>query len=202
MLVMLWGRKSRLEKGASTAFASHLTSHHWQLRLQQLLPNHFHGSNPPVVGTNAACSAGMEDCRPAPSVLETGADVEEASQPENRVTPTTASQPGVSPLSCKSITQSDEADTLVLSLPFPDQPAPTYSSAQVRSVADGCQICLSPFASGQSLSWSPHPACCHVFHRSCIQAWLLTVSMDCSGHGGEATCPCCRLPFLGFDCYG
>lgn len=75
-----------------------------------------------------------------------------------------------------------------------------------RHESGTCAICLSAFQPGEKLSWSSNPACPHLFHRSCIQDWLLAVGRkQCRQRRGKVQsssvafpmlCPCCRRPFV------
>ena len=49
-----------------------------------------------------------------------------------------------------------------------------------------CAICLADYEDGDEICWSHNDKCPHMFHRSCIQEWLLT----------HEECPCCRQDFL------
>jgi Ring finger domain len=51
-----------------------------------------------------------------------------------------------------------------------------------------CPICLCAYEENDEISWSHNNACRHLFHRHCIEKWLLN-------HEG---CPCCRGLFLFF----
>ena len=62
---------------------------------------------------------------------------------------------------------------------------------QRRIVDESCAICLADYAVGDALSWSSNPQCHHVFHRECIQNWLLR---KCAYP--TKSCPCCRQPFV------
>lgn len=51
-----------------------------------------------------------------------------------------------------------------------------------------CPICLEPFKYDESVSWSRHLIKCkHVYHTTCISAWLA---------GGQGDCPCCRRNYF------
>lgn len=49
-----------------------------------------------------------------------------------------------------------------------------------------CPICLNAYEPGDQLCWSKHAECDHVFHRSCIEPWLMKHNQ----------CPCCRCNYL------
>ncbi|KAA8528320.1 hypothetical protein F0562_035675 [Nyssa sinensis] len=62
---------------------------------------------------------------------------------------------------------------------------PTFIYSQVKGLKIGkgaleCAVCLNEFDDDESLRLLPK--CCHVFHPSCIDAWLLS----------HITCPVCR----------
>lgn len=52
-----------------------------------------------------------------------------------------------------------------------------------------CPICLVEYEHGETVQSSLAGKCNHVFHGHCIVGWL-------SGAAKEATCPCCRQPFI------
>lgn len=54
--------------------------------------------------------------------------------------------------------------------------------------AHHCSICLESFKYDDSVSWSRHLILCkHVYHTSCISAWLMGMNDDC---------PCCRRNYF------
>lgn len=61
----------------------------------------------------------------------------------------------------------------------------SLESEQVPS----CWICFEAFQVGEMVSWSSTSDCDHVFHPSCIEAWLLR----------HVDCPCCRRRYLLVD---
>jgi Ring finger domain len=52
-----------------------------------------------------------------------------------------------------------------------------------------CPVCMECFKQGDLVSWSSSEECHHVFHHSCIKAWL--IHHEC--------CPYCRLTMLSVD---
>ncbi|KAL7527163.1 hypothetical protein ACHAWF_002063 [Thalassiosira exigua] len=56
--------------------------------------------------------------------------------------------------------------------------------------AETCAICLEGYRAGDDVSYSRHRRCRHVFHASCIVAWL--------NDEGRDDCPYCRGPYLRF----
>ena len=42
----------------------------------------------------------------------------------------------------------------------------------MRKVPNGCTVCLSPFESGEMISWSSNDDCNHAFHHECILDWF------------------------------
>eukprot|EP00565_Helicotheca_tamesis_P008685 CAMPEP_0185732176 /NCGR_PEP_ID=MMETSP1171-20130828/15264_1 /TAXON_ID=374046 /ORGANISM="Helicotheca tamensis, Strain CCMP826" /LENGTH=142 /DNA_ID=CAMNT_0028401601 /DNA_START=429 /DNA_END=857 /DNA_ORIENTATION=- len=55
--------------------------------------------------------------------------------------------------------------------------------------AYSCMICLEPFLVGEDVSWSETMCCRHVFHKKCIEQWLMK----------HDDCPCCRALYLDTD---
>lgn len=51
-----------------------------------------------------------------------------------------------------------------------------------------CTICLDDLLSGEDLSWSKSSKCQHVFHSSCLTAWLMDAAHN--------DCPVCRTVLL------
>lgn len=51
-----------------------------------------------------------------------------------------------------------------------------------------CTICFNPYEAGDEICWSNNPQCNHMFHKDCIEEWLLR----------HDECPCCRLNYLVF----
>jgi Ring finger domain len=51
-----------------------------------------------------------------------------------------------------------------------------------------CPICLCAFEENDEIAWSHNRTCRHLFHRQCIEKWLLN----------HEECPCCRSLFLFF----
>jgi hypothetical protein len=52
--------------------------------------------------------------------------------------------------------------------------------------APECAICLSPFVNGEVVCESNNPLCPHVYHRDCLEPWLLR----------HEHCPVCREVYL------
>lgn len=52
-----------------------------------------------------------------------------------------------------------------------------------------CSICLEPYRINDDVSWSKSLICRHVFHRHCIEQWLMK----------HKECPYCRCRYLGDD---
>lgn len=61
------------------------------------------------------------------------------------------------------------------------QPAQNCDDPFGPAVAEECAVCLAEFRAGDSLRRLPN--CVHVFHRSCIDLWLLQ----------NASCPLCKV---------
>ena len=53
---------------------------------------------------------------------------------------------------------------------------------------DKCAICLEDYEANDSVAYSKHQTCEHVFHTDCISAWLR--------EDGRNECPCCRGPYF------
>jgi Ring finger domain len=51
-----------------------------------------------------------------------------------------------------------------------------------------CPICLCAYEENDEIAWSHNNTCRHLFHRQCIEKWLLK----------NERCPCCRSLFLFF----
>jgi hypothetical protein len=49
-----------------------------------------------------------------------------------------------------------------------------------------CAICLEDYRAGEEVCWSRSPKCKHVYHRACVEQWLLY----------DDKCPCCRNSYL------
>ncbi|KAL3943239.1 MAG: hypothetical protein SGBAC_002684 [Bacillariaceae sp.] len=49
-----------------------------------------------------------------------------------------------------------------------------------------CTICFNAYEAGDEICWSNHPQCNHMFHKDCIEEWLLR----------HDECPCCRLNYM------
>jgi len=66
------------------------------------------------------------------------------------------------------------------------------SEAKLRTVAGMCTVCLEQYRVGESVVYSPNPACQHAFHANCILEWLKTRKSSCA----DQLCPCCRQCFV------
>lgn len=49
-----------------------------------------------------------------------------------------------------------------------------------------CTICFSHYQEGDAICWSNNPDCSHMFHKDCIEEWLMRAD----------ECPCCRLDYM------
>jgi len=49
-----------------------------------------------------------------------------------------------------------------------------------------CTICFNVYEAGDEICWSNNPQCNHMFHKDCIEEWLLR----------HDECPCCRLNYM------
>ena len=58
-----------------------------------------------------------------------------------------------------------------------------------RHVSESCAICINSYRVGDIVAWSSNPLCMHVFHRACIETWLLK-------ERAHLQCPCCRQRFV------
>ena len=82
--------------------------------------------------------------------------------------------------------EKDEADHT------PDVVATTAATGFRKELSSGCSICLEPFVAGDTIMHSIDvKECRHVFHESCIVAWLV--------RQGSSSCPCCRQEFVGLE---
>jgi hypothetical protein len=82
---------------------------------------------------------------------------------------------------------------LELNIDDPIECIPTKVEAlkKMRTVPGFCTICLCGFHSGSEIVWSSNAECEHVFHRECMEQWLMKL------RGGEGPiCPCCRRDFI------
>lgn len=52
-----------------------------------------------------------------------------------------------------------------------------------REESELCAICRADYAVNEELCWSQDPLCAHVFHKSCMQQWIME---------GHDFCPFCR----------
>merc|ERR1712003_86015 len=50
-----------------------------------------------------------------------------------------------------------------------------------------CSICMETYETGETVFWSKHKNCKHLFHEKCIKQWLLE----------HDDCPICRNNLLG-----
>lgn len=71
---------------------------------------------------------------------------------------------------------------VVLQQPCP-RDAGSLPKEEEDGEADDCAVCLAEYAAGDEVRVLP--ACCHGFHRDCVDRWLLTRA---------PTCPVCRAP--------
>jgi len=56
-----------------------------------------------------------------------------------------------------------------------------------RSAPSECTICLVSYQPGDSVAWSRHSICHHVYHLDCLKEWLTN----------RDECPMCRVNFFG-----
>jgi Ring finger domain len=64
------------------------------------------------------------------------------------------------------------------------------STTQIlRQVPIECSICLCEYTVGSDVVWSSNPQCEHVFHKDCIEQWLMKQREG-------PLCPCCRRDFV------
>jgi hypothetical protein len=61
----------------------------------------------------------------------------------------------------------------------------------IRVVPGFCTICLSGFYPDHEIVWSSNSECDHVFHRECMEQWLMKLPGI-----EEPICPCCRRDFV------
>ena len=73
---------------------------------------------------------------------------------------------------------------------------PSYSVPSSAVALGECTICLSSFAPGEQLRALP---CMHVFHRDCMDMWLLrgheagVVATSASPLAHSPVCPLCKV---------
>jgi hypothetical protein len=82
---------------------------------------------------------------------------------------------------------------LELNIDDPIECIPTKVEARrkMRTVPGFCTICLCGFHPGSEIVWSSNAECEHVFHRECMEQWLMKL------RGSEGPiCPCCRRDFV------
>jgi Ring finger domain len=70
----------------------------------------------------------------------------------------------------------------------PSSRDPTHAEDDLESINDGtlCAICLNQFQDHDVVCDSKNPACCHVFHLTCMSLWLRK----------HSSCPVCREEYL------
>jgi len=87
------------------------------------------------------------------------------------------------------------ADTMLLRLPSAKKSSNGDRKDLVSCV---CAICLSPFRVDEQVSWSPHDACTHAFHTSCLMEYANASHADPRADDADdnvIACPLCRHPF-------
>jgi hypothetical protein len=63
------------------------------------------------------------------------------------------------------------------------------TTTNLRQVPIECAICLCEYDVGSDVVWSSNPQCEHVFHKNCIEQWLMK-------QRDGPLCPCCRRDFV------
>jgi hypothetical protein len=63
------------------------------------------------------------------------------------------------------------------------------TTSTLREVPIECSICLCEYTVGSDVVWSSNPQCEHVFHKNCIEQWLMKQREG-------PLCPCCRRDFV------
>lgn len=84
-----------------------------------------------------------------------------------------------------------DEDSLLIEIPTPGLHltlAPNEKPA-TRLVSGMCTICLCTFDVGAEIIWSSNELCEHVFHKNCIEKWLMKQREG-------PLCPCCRRDFI------
>ena len=65
---------------------------------------------------------------------------------------------------------------------------------KLKSLSNGCAICLSRYKVGDTLVWSTNPDCPHAYHQDCIIEYLARIEDD-NSTSSCMPCPCCRQDF-------
>lgn len=87
----------------------------------------------------------------------------------------------------------DDAAYRALLVPPPGSPwvkRQESRSVGLRKVYGTCSICLETYKVNDVIVWSSNEECRDVFHERCITFWLSKKRKN------DATCPCCRQPFI------
>jgi hypothetical protein len=92
-------------------------------------------------------------------------------------------------------------------------PGKDSTTEKVRSVPNGCNICLGSFMAEEKIAWSSNSDCSHTFHHECLIHWFLTVGRKTQSKWYRQNpnmsekdaldklcqfpmlCPCCRQPY-------
>ena len=89
-----------------------------------------------------------------------------------------------SPLS--SITDCSSSLSTSLELPTSTTTKTSSSATASASVATACSICLNEYQSTDQVAISRKDGCDHMFHKDCLEIWLLK----------HSSCPYCRMELL------
>ena len=76
-----------------------------------------------------------------------------------------------------------KARAAIAALPLAQWSAPAFPDV------DMCAVCLESFVDGDELRRLP---CCHLYHRACIDAWLV----EQQSGSATRTCPSCKCDVL------
>jgi hypothetical protein len=82
----------------------------------------------------------------------------------------------------------DDDDDLEMGTSTRGMPIQLSNTKQLKTY-DGCAICLEGYSLDETIVWSSHDNCPHVFHQPCLQHYFSKVK------GTTLPCPCCRQEF-------
>lgn len=80
-------------------------------------------------------------------------------------------------------------DNTFIEIPEPGFCTNEEKKKRIRLVPNVCSICLCNYEVGNDIVWSSNEFCEHVFHKMCIEQWLMKQREG-------PLCPCCRRDFV------